>query len=50
MSEVDGEWRNIYKMLGAGNRGIDYFSRGIMEIEAEAPRTISAASGRMRGN
>ncbi|GAA6181215.1 hypothetical protein NBRC116594_26530 [Shimia sp. NS0008-38b] len=38
VSEVDGEWRNIYKMLGAGNRGIDYFSRGIMEIEAEAPQ------------
>lgn len=36
VSEVDGEWRNIYKMLNAGNRGIDYFSRGIMEIEAES--------------
>lgn len=33
---VSGEWRNIYGMLAAGNRGIDYFSRGILEMAAEA--------------
>lgn len=34
--EQDGEWRTIYKMLSKGNRGIDYFSRGVNEILDEA--------------
>jgi len=33
--EKDGEWRNLYRMVGA-NRGIDYFSRGFNEIASEA--------------
>lgn len=32
---VDGDWTSIYPMLSAGNRGIDYFSRGAHEILAE---------------
>ncbi|HOV15525.1 MAG TPA: hypothetical protein PK771_14655 [Spirochaetota bacterium] len=31
----DGEWRDIYKMIEAGNRGVDYFSRGAHEIVIE---------------
>jgi len=34
--EVQGDWQMIYKMLNAGNRGIDYFSRGVFEIVPEA--------------
>lgn len=34
----DGEWRRLYKMIAAGNRGIDYFSRGFTEVLAEAKR------------
>lgn len=44
--EVDGEWRHIYKMLEAGNRGIDYFSRGILEIAQEAPEHPDLAAER----
>lgn len=33
---VDGDWHVIYGMLAAGNRKIDYFSRGVNEIIAEA--------------
>ncbi|NSX56685.1 hypothetical protein [Parasulfitobacter algicola] len=32
-----GKWQKIYRMLAEGNRNIDYFSRGIMEIAVEAP-------------
>ena len=35
-SVVDGDWRRIYKMLERGSRNIDYFSRGVTEILAEA--------------
>ncbi len=34
--EVDGKWRNIYKMLASRYRGIDYFSRGFTEIGQES--------------
>ncbi|GLQ73962.1 hypothetical protein [Vibrio penaeicida] len=35
--ELDGSWNpRIYKMLSAQTRGIDYFSRSIIEISAEA--------------
>lgn len=34
--EIEGEWRVIYKMLSKGNRGVDYFSRGVNEILEEA--------------
>ncbi len=34
--ERDGAWRNkIYRQIGAGNRGVDYFSRGFFEIAGE---------------
>jgi hypothetical protein len=33
---VDGDWHVIYGMLAAGNRKIDYFSRGANEIIEEA--------------
>ncbi len=33
--EQDGDWRVIYKML-TKKRGVDYFSRGFIEIRAEA--------------
>jgi hypothetical protein len=33
---VDGDWHVIYGMLAAGNRKIDYFSRGVIEIIAES--------------
>ncbi|HSH02851.1 MAG TPA: hypothetical protein VLL52_10065 [Anaerolineae bacterium] len=35
-TEVSGEWRKIYGMIANGNRGIDYFSRGVSEIVPEA--------------
>jgi hypothetical protein len=36
--EYSGDWNpGLYKMLHAANRGIDYFSRGIIEIVSEAP-------------
>lgn len=31
----EGDWRVIYSMLEAGDRGIDYFSRGVTEILGE---------------
>lgn len=31
-----GDWRSIYQMLASGNRSIDYFSRGILEMSREA--------------
>ncbi len=31
----NGDWREIYRPLAENNRGIDYFSRGIIEILAE---------------
>ncbi len=34
--EKDGEWRSLYPMVAANNRGIDYFSRGVIEILSEA--------------
>lgn len=36
VKEVDGDWRNLYAHVAAGNRKVDYFSRGIMEIAVEA--------------
>lgn len=36
--EQEGEWRVLYRMVEAGNRGVDYFSRGINEIVSEAPQ------------
>jgi len=33
---VSGDWHKIYKMLQLENRGIDYFSRGAIEILAES--------------
>jgi len=34
--ERDGAWRpKIYKQIGAGNRGVNYFSRGYFEIVGE---------------
>lgn len=33
---IEGEWRVIYDMLAAGNRSIDYFSRGFTEIAVDA--------------
>lgn len=37
--EKDGSWDpEIYNMLAAGNRGIDYFSRGAHEIVVESPK------------
>ncbi len=35
--EVPGSWLVLFSMLSAGNRGIDYLSRGAFEIAAEAP-------------
>jgi len=34
--EIDGEWRVIYDMVAAGNRDMDYFSRGFTEILGDA--------------
>lgn len=34
--EQAGEWRTLYKMVAAGDRKVDYFSRGVTEIGAEA--------------
>lgn len=31
-----GKWRQIYPKLASGTRGIDYFSRGILEMSVEA--------------
>lgn len=36
--EQEGDWKVLYRMVEAGNRGVDYFSRGINEIVAEAPQ------------
>lgn len=33
---ISGDWHKIYKMLSHDNRNIDYFSRGVIEISAEA--------------
>ncbi|NRA20207.1 MAG: hypothetical protein HRU05_06970 [Oceanospirillaceae bacterium] len=33
---ISGDWHKIYNMLSRGNRDIDYFSRGVIEISAEA--------------
>ncbi|NRA18621.1 MAG: hypothetical protein HRU04_24305 [Oceanospirillaceae bacterium] len=33
---VPGDWHKIYNMLVHDNRDIDYFSRGVIEISAEA--------------
>lgn len=33
---VSGDWRSIYEMLERGDRGIDYFSRGVTEIVEDA--------------
>ncbi|HYD97953.1 MAG TPA: transporter substrate-binding domain-containing protein [Alphaproteobacteria bacterium] len=38
VTEIPGEWNVIYKMLAAGGRNIDYFSRGVIEILGEAPQ------------
>ncbi|MFT3733752.1 MAG: hypothetical protein QM776_01730 [Rhodocyclaceae bacterium] len=35
-AEQGGEWRQLFPMLAAGGRGIDYFPRGANEIIAEA--------------
>lgn len=32
----EGEWRTIYSMVSAGDRGVDYFSRGVTEILGES--------------
>ena len=34
--EASGEWRKLYQMVAKGGRGVDYFSRGILEIAVEA--------------
>lgn len=34
--EQAGEWRTLYKMVAAGDRKVDYFSRGVTEIGPEA--------------
>ncbi|MEC5385157.1 hypothetical protein VVD49_05445 [Uliginosibacterium sp. H3] len=34
--EQAGEWRQLFSMLAAQNRGVDYFPRGASEIGAEA--------------
>lgn len=36
VEELGGEWRKLYAMIAAKNRGIDYFPRGANEIVAEA--------------
>lgn len=36
--EQEGDWKVLYRMVEAGNRGVDYFSRGINEIVSEAPQ------------
>lgn len=33
---IDGEWRQIYRLLLLEKKGIDYFSRGLTEIVSEA--------------
>lgn len=34
--EMSGEWRKLYQMVAKGGRGVDYFSRGILEIAVES--------------
>jgi hypothetical protein len=34
--EKDGEWQQLYRMIAAKDRGVDYFPRGANEIAAEA--------------
>lgn len=36
VTEQGGEWRKLYAMIAARNRGVDYFPRGVNEIAAEA--------------
>ncbi|RDH43861.1 hypothetical protein B9G39_10625 [Zooshikella ganghwensis] len=33
---LEGDWRQVYKPLALGNRGVDYFPRGVNEILNEA--------------
>ncbi|MCL2918166.1 hypothetical protein [Shewanella litorisediminis] len=37
VTELKGDWRVLYKQVAKGNRGVDYFSRGVNEIVTEAP-------------
>ena len=32
---VESDWKNIFKMVAAGNRNIDYFPRGIIEVSRD---------------
>ncbi len=34
--EREGSWEKAYKQVASGNRGVDYFSRGIFEVVEEA--------------
>ncbi|MGI0115478.1 hypothetical protein [Zooshikella sp. RANM57] len=33
---LEGDWRQVYKPLALGNRGVDYFPRGVNEVLNEA--------------
>lgn len=35
---VDGDWKRLFRMVAAGNRGVDYLPRGANEITEESPR------------
>jgi len=41
--EQQGEWRLLYRMLAAGDRGVGYFSRGVTEILGEAQQNPALA-------
>lgn len=36
--EIEGDWRSLYGMIAKGDRGIDYFSRSVLEIVYESKR------------
>jgi len=35
---IDGDWKVLYKMVEAGNRGVDYLPRGAHEMIGELPQ------------
>lgn len=37
VTDRNGDWRVLYKQVAKGNRGVDYFRRGVIEIVTEAP-------------
>lgn len=38
VTALDGDWKRLFRMVAAGNRGVDYLPRGANEIAVEWPQ------------